>query len=365
MYYKKAENEGTYTDFTGTILWDGTSCKVKNATFELRNIGRYRIKFDIGSIVGGTIRDAEIHQCNKCYNTNIEGCMWLNGSFQGKNFTNSTWNYGIFAGGYFRSSNWWGGVWHRGRWISGYDKNKIFYPRGKNPNTWDEIREKKQGKANEPGEWKDYTGEIAYGETDCVVRRASFEIYPITNEKQIKFSGGEVVEGYVGRAVLDNVLFNGEKATNCQWKSGDFHGDVFENGKFEGGTFNGSFFIDGVFVNGTWNGGYWDGRFWISGFDKFGEKQGYGYNPNEVDDSEEWNKLKESYEEEKKKREEEQEKENQRKTRKKVTIKQKDEDESSKQKDKDDTNKQDSENKEKQTKEQSEYDNLLDLYEGL
>lgn len=98
-----ANQEGKYTDFTGTIDWHGTKAQVENATFYL---------FCNGSITW-------------------QNGTWKKGEFRLGQWMNGTWQNGTFKGG-----TWDKGIWKNGTWYWGHDK--YYNVKSDSPDKWDE-----------------------------------------------------------------------------------------------------------------------------------------------------------------------------------------------------------------------------------
>ena len=114
--------------------------------------------------------------------------------------------------------------------------------------------------ANQPGEYKNFTGEIKWKGTRGKVRNATFEL----------FQDGDYDK--------DILWYDGI------WEKGTFNDGYWKKGIWKGGTWNGGTWRDGIFENGTWDGGTWkDGTWeygkWLNGKDKSGKTHGRDDSP--------------------------------------------------------------------------------------
>lgn len=110
--------------------------------------------------------------------------------------------------------------------------------------------------ADKPGVYKNFTGEIKFDFTDCIVKKANFKIqeehikYKNKTNIFIFFFGGDVVHGNLWNAYIEN----------C-----NFYGDTLIGSVFKDGTFDGKHFISSYWLGGNWHGGSWD----ANNYDKF------------------------------------------------------------------------------------------------
>ena len=99
--------------------------------------------------------------------------------------------------------------------------------------------------ANQPGEYKHFTGTIdwrsARGQVKGQVKNATFILY----------KNGEII-----------------------WKDG-----IWENGTLQNGAWEGGIWLNGTWKYGRWIKGTWKGGTWIKGIDKHWEKHDKGDSP--------------------------------------------------------------------------------------
>ena len=115
-----ADKPGKYENFTGTIEWNKTYGKVKNATFELGN--------------GDNIFNDKF------------GFIWYDGIWEKGNWCGGIWKKGTWKHGTWQLGRWEGGTWESGTWNS---KNYLYcvWEKGQ------DINNQTHGKNDSPDKW--------------------------------------------------------------------------------------------------------------------------------------------------------------------------------------------------------------------
>lgn len=236
-----ANKPGTYNNFTGKIEYKKTDCKVKDATFEILHIPKkFKDRIDIwiefkkGTMLGGCLLDTIVEYCN----------------IQGGNLLYSVFRDGVFNGDKFSASYWIAGKWLSGDWGEGFDKfgRVRFFPPPFDKS--DKVKGVIKGVITEPGRYLDFTGRVKFGQSDFMIENGDIEIRDYSYHN-LNISFGTISSGNVCYAIIDQVIFDGNKVQSCVWQDG---------------TFN-----KGVFRSSYWKGGAWKNGKWHSGYDKNGK----------------------------------------------------------------------------------------------
>ena len=167
---KKADHEGKYRGFTGTIDWKGSKAEVRDADFDLTGKGIYwkngtwvdgdwndgyweRGTWDDGTWKDGIWRtgvwnDGTWEKGNwnsgEWKGGTFENGYWKTGYFSNGTFAGGIWNNGVFAGGEFTGGTWKKGGWVAGKWIGGTWKTGLSlkgFRHNNPPNKWKEVSE--------------------------------------------------------------------------------------------------------------------------------------------------------------------------------------------------------------------------------
>ena len=153
-----ANQEGKYKNFTGTIDWEGSKGKVKNATFELSS----GIWWQNGTWEDGTWK------WGVWFDGTWKKGVWKRGIWQGGTWENGTWKNGIWTEAQpsyhsiWLNGTWENGVWHWGTWKNGTWKDGIWKEGTWENGTWkdgiwkggkDGYR-KRHGKDDSPDKWE-------------------------------------------------------------------------------------------------------------------------------------------------------------------------------------------------------------------
>lgn len=265
---------GEYTNFTGRIKYGITNCEVTNASFEIfsepltyHKLYGVDILFYCGDIVSGNIVLTKIKNCN------FQGdCMYL-----------CILENGIFEKGRLVDSTWLGGEWKSGEWgLYNYDDLRQFRLM---PPPFDKFDEAKDVITN-PGRYKNFTGRVKFNDSDFEIENGDLEVVS-AGRFNIAINKGVINSGNLTKAIVNHVVFNGNKVVDCFWKDGIFNGEFFgghhacwANGIWENGVFSESTWWNGIWNAGTWIGGAWRNGVWNGGQDEDGLFYDKNNNPN-------------------------------------------------------------------------------------
>ena len=124
--YAAAIEPGTYTGFTGYVLFCGTEAWVEQATFELVEAFDYDkmegmlasvgTALDAGSFAKVRISDGPYVDWK--YGTWIGG-TWKNGLWHDGTWRNGIWKRGVWMAGDWLDGTWENGMWYGGRFLDG------------------------------------------------------------------------------------------------------------------------------------------------------------------------------------------------------------------------------------------------------
>lgn len=109
-----------------------------------------------------------------------------------------------------------------------------------------------ENRGNKEYRFEDFMGNIAFGNSRCLVEHASFTI----TIRNIKYITGEAQPVRPWDAEANEIVWeNGTVVSGHlharQWTDGVFNGDILRTSAFVNGTFNGSKLICNVFKDGT------------------------------------------------------------------------------------------------------------------
>lgn len=232
---KLANKPGVYRGFSGEVNYKSTTCIVKNANFMLLDTAkRFKnrldiwVKFNSGTVVRGSLYNADIHHC----------------VFEGATICYSVFRDGVFNGDFFSYSYWYDGEWSGRNWMESYDR--FGRERGTSPLEWDNISNKTIGIADEVGYYKNFTGTIKWKNSNFDVEDAEFELIDRFSRNSIIFNEGTVTGGTMDSVIVSNGVVKNVQADDIWWW----------NGVWDGGTWQ-----SGNWFDGTWKGGHWNGGF--------------------------------------------------------------------------------------------------------
>lgn len=241
-----ASESGKYKNFTGSIDYKGTNCKVKDADFELlkrsktfKDVHKIWLVINKGNVLSGNIACADI----------------LGGSLSEVYLSKSIFRDGVFCASAFQGSYWLGGDWVSGTWRGGYDKFGRYHSLP--PDIWDfHPMSSSGGVADRAGAYYNFTGQIKWHDSNFVVKCASFELSDdLGFYNKIIIYDGIIVRGTARRCKIYYSVCKSAILDGCYWNDG-----IFEGGEFYFGEWH----------SGIWESGDWGGGVWFGGYDRVG-----------------------------------------------------------------------------------------------
>lgn len=245
-----ADKPGAYNNFTGTIKYKHTDCRVRNATFEIlekprwfKGVKTISILFEDGDVITGKMCNVIAQKCN----------------FYGSTFSYSVFHSGIFKGGEFYMSYWYDGDWQGKFWRDSFDK---FGRDHLYPPPFDRF-DKAYNTIIQPGRYANFTGWVKYDDVNFYIKDGELEVGDSIFHSII-INGGTITKGHIKKATINQVIFKGDTIEKSTWY----------DGTWQSGTW-----FSGEWLGGVWLGGIWHDGDWYRGYDKYGSHHGKDDSP--------------------------------------------------------------------------------------
>lgn len=112
-----------------------------------------------------------------------------------------------------------------------------------------------QNVAYEPGQYKNFTGTIDFGDIKAKVKNATFSLSSTDPQQEILWEDG----------IWENGLWHLGTWKKGTWKKGTWGTGTWESGVWENGKWMGGDWKQGTWKNGLWYDGYWYDGIWENG----------------------------------------------------------------------------------------------------